>query len=161
MMSKDQAFIVSSEEEVLGLTQKWKKEGFRIVFTNGCFDIVHAGHVDYLQKAAKLGDKLMVGLNSDSSVKRLKGVNRPINEESQRTIVLAGLRAVDAVIVFQENTPINLIQIIEPDVLVKGGDYKGKEVVGAKEVKEKGGEVVLIDFVFSNSTSSLLKKLNK
>ena len=129
----------------------------RIVFTNGCFDLLHAGHVKYLEKAKKLGDILIVGLNSDESVKRLKGENRPINSFEDRAVVLAGLEMVDYVVEFSEDTPYNLIKEIKPNVLVKGADYSGKEVVGSDLVDE----VKLIEFVEGKSTTNIIKKIKE
>jgi len=141
---------VEELEEIL--SQKGKK---KVVFTNGCFDILHAGHVKYLARARELGDLLVVGLNSDASVKRLKGEERPINSQEDRACVLSGLGFVDYVVIFDEDTPLNLITKIKPDVLVKGADYKGKEVVGSEIVKE----VRLIDFVEGKSTTGIIKRI--
>ncbi len=138
--------------------KEWRKEGKKIVFTNGCFDILHAGHVDYLEKAKALGDILIVGLNSDSSVKRLKGKDRPINSQELRKRVLEGLKAVDLVIIFDEDTPERLIKEIKPDVLVKGGDWKIENIVGADFVQSYGGEVKTIDFVYDISTTKIIQK---
>ena len=130
------------------------------MFTNGCFDILHRGHVEYLAKAKDLGDKLIIGLNTDDSVKRLgKSPDRPINNEETRAIVLAALECVDAIILFNEDTPLQLITLILPNVLVKGSDYQIENIVGYKEVTENGGEVKTIDFVQGFSTTSILKKL--
>ena len=131
------------------------------VFTNGCFDVIHAGHVSYLRTAATMGDKLIVGLNSDASVTTLKGKNRPINKEQQRKQVLESLSCVDEVIVFDELTPENLIRQIKPDVLVKGADYQKENVVGAKFVENYGGKVVLIEFEHELSSTMILEKLNE
>ena len=131
----------------------------KIVFTNGCFDILHVGHVRYLQEAAKLGDILVVGLNSDDSVKRLKGPERPINGEIERAEMLGALGFVDYIAIFGEDTPLNLIKVIQPDVLVKGGDYTPDEVVGKKEVEERGGRLVLIPFVEGKSTTNIIEKI--
>jgi rfaE bifunctional protein nucleotidyltransferase chain/domain len=158
-MNKFSGHIEYEIKEILGLTQKWKSENQSIVFTNGCFDILHAGHVDYLQKAASLGDRLIVGLNSDDSVSRLKGPDRPINSQKHRATLLAALRCVDAVIVFSEDTPLQLITELLPHILVKGGDYKGKEVVGESVVTSKGGKLVLIDFVYNTSTSKIQERI--
>jgi rfaE bifunctional protein nucleotidyltransferase chain/domain len=130
----------------------------RVVFTNGCFDILHRGHVEYLFAARALGDRLVVGLNSDPSVRRLKGPERPVNPEEDRAIVLAGLAAVDAVTLFEEDTPLELIRALLPDVLVKGGDYRFDQIVGAPEVVEAGGEVVIAPLVPGRSTTSILKR---
>ena len=136
-----------------------RKNGKKIVFTNGCFDILHAGHVHYLEQAKELGDELVVGLNSDSSVKTLKGPSRPINNLEQRAKVLSSLRCVDRIVSFADETPIKLIEEIKPDVLVKGGDYKVKDVVGHKEVRSWGGEVKIIPLVPGLSTTNIIKKL--
>lgn len=134
-------------------------ENQRIVFTNGCFDILHVGHIRYLQEAAKLGDLLIIGLNSDSSVKRLKGPERPINSEAERAEMLGALGFVDYVAIFDEDTPLELIKTIKPDVLVKGGDYAPDEVVGKKEVEERGGRLVLVPFVEGKSTTNIIEKI--
>ena len=133
----------------------------RVVFTNGCFDILHAGHVKYLREAAKLGEVLVVGLNSDSSVKRLKGESRPINSQNDRAEILCALGFVDYVVIFEEDTPLNLIQVIQPDVLVKGGDYTPDKVVGADFVKSRGGELFLIPFVEGKSTTNIIRKIEE
>ncbi|PAF51317.1 bifunctional heptose 7-phosphate kinase/heptose 1-phosphate adenyltransferase [Helicobacter sp. 13S00401-1] len=127
----------------------------KVVFTNGCFDILHIGHVSYLQKAKTLGDVLVVGVNSDLSVKRLKGDTRPINSEFDRAYILASLACVDFVVIFDEDTPLKIIESLKPDVLVKGADYKGKEVVGSKVAKE----VVLIDYIKDKSTTNIINKI--
>jgi rfaE bifunctional protein nucleotidyltransferase chain/domain len=131
----------------------------KIVFTNGCFDILHRGHVTYLNEAKKLGDLLVVGLNSDSSVKRLKGLDRPINSEEDRSFVLGQLKAVDFVEIFSEDTPLNLILKIKPQILVKGGDWKIDQIVGAREVISWGGEVYSLNFVDGYSTTSIIQKI--
>ncbi len=130
----------------------------KIVFTNGCFDIVHKGHVAYLNQAKSLGNYLIVGMNSDASVKRLKGLSRPINSELDRKFVLENLKAVDEVIIFDEDTPLDLIMQIKPQVLVKGGDWKIDQIVGAKEVLAWGGEVYSLDFHNGYSTTSIIEK---
>jgi len=129
------------------------------VFTNGCFDILHAGHVDYLEKARKLGDFLIVGLNSDRSVRAIKGPERPVNRESDRARVLAALGCVDAVVLFDEETPLNLIRELLPDVLVKGADWAEEDIVGGREVRGAGGQVVTVPLVENRSTTRLIKKL--
>jgi rfaE bifunctional protein nucleotidyltransferase chain/domain len=131
----------------------------KIVFTNGCFDILHRGHVTYLSEARKLGDLLVVGLNSDESVKRLKGPERPINRESDRQFVLSQLKAVDFVEIFSDDTPLDLILKVRPKVLVKGGDWKIEQIVGAKEVIADGGQVYSLNFVDGYSTTSLINKI--
>ena len=135
--------------------------GKKIVFTNGCFDILHLGHVQYLSQAKDLGDILVIGLNSDLSVKRLKGETRPVNPEHARALVLAALQFVDYVILFEEGTPFELIQKIIPDVLVKGGDYQKDQIVGADIVTANGGEVVVLDFVDGYSTTHIINQCNK
>ncbi|PKP51589.1 MAG: D-glycero-beta-D-manno-heptose 1-phosphate adenylyltransferase [Bacteroidetes bacterium HGW-Bacteroidetes-1] len=131
----------------------------KIVFTNGCFDILHLGHVDYLSKAADLGDILIVGVNTDASVRRLKGTERPLNDEMARTILIASLHFVDAVILFDQPTPYEIIQLVQPDVLVKGKDYKADEIVGYDIVTKKGGSVETIELVEGYSTSGLINKI--
>ncbi len=138
---------------------QWRARGEVIAFTNGCFDVLHAGHVTYLQKARAEADRLIVGLNSDSSVRRLKGPTRPIVGQEQRAIVLAALASVDAVVIFDEDTPIELIKAIRPDVLVKGSDYTEDRVVGAREVKSWGGRVVLVPIVEGQSTTGIVMKI--
>lgn len=149
--------IIPSEKISQQLLE-WKKNNQKIVFTNGCFDVLHYGHIQYLSKAAGLGTKLIIGLNSDNSVKRLKGNNRPINNEKARAAVLASLFFVDAVILFTEDTPLNLIEKVEPDVLVKGGDYEPQKIVGYDFLKKRGGEVITIDFVNGFSSTSIIGK---
>lgn len=148
-----------NKANIKSVISNWKDQKQRLVFTNGCFDLLHPGHLNYLLEASKLGDKLLVGLNSDASVKRLKGDSRPINDESSRAAFLASLFFVDAVILFEEDTPLNLIQLIEPDILVKGGDYSIEQIVGAKEVIEKGGSVRTLDFLAGYSTTNLIHKI--
>ena len=131
----------------------------KIVFTNGCFDILHLGHIDYLSKAADLGDVLIIGLNTDESVKKLKGNNRPINDQIARASMLASLFFVDLIIPFSESTPYKLIKTIVPDILVKGGDYKEEEVVGNDIVKASQGIIKIIDFLDGYSTTGISKKL--
>lgn len=132
----------------------------KIVFTNGCFDIIHRGHVEYLAKASDLGDLLILGLNTDRSVKEIKGPSRPINNEFSRALVLASLKYVDYVILFDEDTPIKLINFIMPDVLVKGGDYKPESIVGYEQVMANGGQVISIPFVEGFSSTNIIKKMN-
>lgn len=134
-------------------------DGKKIVFTNGCFDILHRGHVTYLNEARKLGDALIVGLNADASVKRLKGPQRPINNELDRMFVMQNLRCVDAVEIFEEDTPLELIKLIRPKILVKGGDWKIDQIVGGREVINWGGEVLSLNFVNGYSTTSVINKI--
>jgi D-beta-D-heptose 7-phosphate kinase/D-beta-D-heptose 1-phosphate adenosyltransferase len=131
----------------------------KMVFTNGCFDILHKGHILYLSSAAELGDYLVIGLNSDNSVKRLKGKDRPFQDEESRALILASLSFVDHVIIFDEDTPHELIDKVKPDVLVKGGDYKAEEIVGYDLVTARGGEVRIIEFVEGQSSSRIINKL--
>ena len=139
----------------------WRKFGDQIVFTNGCFDILHRGHLDYLSKAADLGDRLIIGVNTDQSVRNLKGSNRPVIDQETRALKLASLAYVDAVVLFDEETPLDLITALEPDILVKGADYSESEVVGAKEVQTRGGRVVLIPFLEGFSTSAIIERFRK
>ena len=147
------------QKDITKLIKKLKNRKKKIVFTNGVFDILHRGHVEYLAKAKSFGDILILGLNSDASVRRLKGKSRPINKQTDRAIVLLALESVDYVIYFSEDTPLNLIQSVKPDVLVKGADYKITEIVGADFVKSSGGTVKRVKFLQGRSTSSILKKL--
>lgn len=138
--------------------QQWRDQGFRIVFTNGCFDLLHRGHVEYLSKAADMGDVLVVGLNTDASVRRLKGPTRPINKEDDRALLLSALSFVDAVVLFGEDTPYELIREVRPDVLVKGADYRREEIVGYEFVTSYGGRVETIPFVDGYSTTKLINR---
>ncbi|MES2565987.1 MAG: D-glycero-beta-D-manno-heptose 1-phosphate adenylyltransferase [Bacteroidota bacterium] len=142
------------------LLQNWKEQNSRVVFTNGCFDILHRGHVEYLCHARDLGDKLILGLNTDASVKRLgKSPERPINSEDTRAVILAALECVDAIILFDEDTPLELITFVQPDVLVKGNDYKAEDIVGYDEVVSRGGKVMTIQLVDGFSTTKLIEKM--
>ena len=147
-----------SLEELLVILPLWKQEG-KVVFTNGCFDILHLGHLDYLAKASELGHKLIVGLNTDASVKRLKGASRPINNEQARAMMLTKLAIVDAVVLFEQDTPYEIIQHIIPNVLVKGSDYSIEEIVGHDIVLENGGSVIPINFLEGYSTTSIIEKM--
>ncbi len=139
--------------------KRWKLLGKKIVFTNGCFDILHEGHLEILSQAAVLGDILVVGINTDASVKKLKGDGRPVNQESFRALMLASLTIVDAVVLFDEQTPLELIRMIEPDNLVKGGDYTIEQIVGAEDVIKNGGEVNVIPLVKGYSTTAIIQKI--
>ena len=151
---------VVSQDQALKELKTWREKNKKIVFTNGCFDIIHPGHIDYLSQARDLGDILVVGLNTDQSVKRLnKGSNRPINDERTRAYVLAGLASVDLIVFFDEQTPYNLIKLLQPNVLVKGKDYEVEKIIGFDILKENGGEVITIPFLDGYSTSSLIKKI--
>jgi rfaE bifunctional protein nucleotidyltransferase chain/domain len=155
---KNKIFTYESLKWQLGV---WRFLQNRIVFTNGCFDIIHYGHIDYLSKAADEGDILIIGLNTDDSVRKLKGNNRPLVGEAERSFILASLRFVDAVILFNEETPYELIRYVQPDVLIKGSDYSIDEIVGSDIVISKGGEVKTIDFVPGYSTSGIINKIKE
>lgn len=159
--SAEQAHKICDLPHLIQKVDAWKKTGQKIVFTNGCFDLLHAGHVTYLEAAKKRGDKLVLGLNTDRSVSALKGPKRPVVNESDRARVLAALESVDAVILFDEDTPLNLINAIKPNIIAKGSDYTAEQVVGGKEVESWGGEIALIDLVAGRSTSNLIKKMNR
>ena len=139
----------------------WRFKDKKIVFTNGCFDILHRGHVDYLARAASLGEVLIIGLNSDSSVQHIKGSNRPLQDEQSRALIMAAMHFVDAVVLFDEDTPYNLIKTVQPDILVKGSDYNEKEIVGYDVVMAKGGQVKTIDFIEGYSTSAIVNRIKK
>ncbi|MCS7188249.1 MAG: D-glycero-beta-D-manno-heptose 1-phosphate adenylyltransferase [Bacteroidia bacterium] len=149
---------ILNEEDLERWLAYWRFLEQKIVFTNGCFDILHLGHVEYLEEASRLGDVLIVGVNSDESVRRLKGPRRPIQPVESRARLLAALEFVDAVVVFDEDTPLRLIQRIQPQVLVKGGDYTPNKVVGSEYVREWGGEVIILPLVPNYSTTALLSK---
>jgi rfaE bifunctional protein nucleotidyltransferase chain/domain len=148
-------------KDIKKTTEEFKNSGKKIVFTNGCFDILHRGHAEYLEQAKSLGDLLVVGVNSDTSVKRLKGKDRPINNEKDRAFMLDKLKPVDVVTIFTEDTPINLISEIFPDVLVKGGDWKEEDIVGSDVVKSHGGKVISLKFVDSYSTTAIIDRMSK
>ncbi len=152
---------IVTEKQLSNLMTHEHASGRRIVMTNGCFDILHAGHVSYLQQAAKLGDRLLVAVNDDASVQRLKGKSRPVNKLQSRMAVLAALGCIDWVISFSEDTPERLIHKLSPDILVKGGDYKADDIAGAGHVRRKGGQVIVLDFVEGYSTSSIIDQLTK
>lgn len=140
---------------------KWQIHNEKVVFTNGCFDILHLGHIDYLSKAADLGDRLIIGLNTDASVSKLKGPSRPVIDELTRASKLASFAYVDAIVYFGEETPLELIKTVKPNVLVKGGDYTIETIVGADEVSANGGEVKVIPFLPGHSSSSIIDKIRK
>tara|TARA_B100001248_G_scaffold217625_1_gene172790 strand:- start:366 stop:1778 length:1413 start_codon:yes stop_codon:yes gene_type:complete len=156
-LNKAEAYM--SLEEAESFAQSLRQKGKKIIFTNGCFDILHAGHVEYLEAARDFGDTLIVGINSDQSVKELKGKNRPLNKLEHRAKVLSSLRCVDAVVVFEDKTPMKLILSVKPDILVKGGDYKINEIVGNKEVVKSGGKVMTIPLVKGISTTKIIQKM--
>jgi rfaE bifunctional protein nucleotidyltransferase chain/domain len=139
----------------------WRFKSKKIVFSNGCFDVLHLGHIEYLSRARDLGTLLIVGLNSDDSVRRIKGPHRPVNNEEARAVTLAALSFVDAVILFDEDTPYDLIKLVQPDILVKGKDYDGKEIIGSDVVKGKGGEVVTIELTKGYSTTHTIEMAQK
>ena len=151
--------IFSTNTALAKQVTSWQLHNEKVVFTNGCFDILHLGHIDYLTKAADLGDRLIVAVNTDSSVSALKGPSRPIIDEETRAMKLASLVFVDAVILFGEETPLKLITEVRPNVLVKGGDYTIDTIVGASEVQDNGGEVVVIPFLEGHSTTSIVNKI--
>lgn len=148
-----------NREELLAWRDELRRRDETLVFTNGCFDILHVGHIRQLEQAAALGDRLIVGLNSDDSVRRLKGPSRPFVSLEDRAELLAALRVVDSVAAFDEDTPFELISFVKPDVLVKGGDYKPDEVVGKDVVESLGGRVVIIPFIPGRSTSGLIERI--
>ena len=150
---------IQNKEDAERLINGWHLKGDAVVFTNGCFDMLHYGHIDYLAKAKSLGNRLVVGLNSDDSVSRLKGKNRPINDLPTRTHLLAALQFVDLVVVFEEDTPLELIQQLRPDILVKGGDYQANQIVGADFVLANGGKVLSLPFVEGYSTTNIEQKI--
>jgi rfaE bifunctional protein nucleotidyltransferase chain/domain len=152
--------VLTLEQTILRFGRE-KRNGKRVVFTNGCFDLLHPGHIRSLETARALGDALVVGLNSDESVKTLKGPGRPVIPEQERAEILASLECVDAVLVFDELTPQKVIAALLPDVLVKGGDWPGNQIVGREEVEAAGGKVVLVDVVEGYSTSEILKKIRR
>jgi len=150
---------VVSRKNAKTIVSDWQNSNKKVVFTNGCFDIIHRGHIDYLRKSRELGDYLVLGLNSDNSVKRLKGVPRPYQSESDRAEILCNLSSVDIVTIFKEDTPLELICELRPDIIVKGGDYDLNSIVGAKEVQSWGGKVKIIPFLKGYGTSKLIEKI--
>lgn len=150
---------IVSAEEAATMVDIWHFMGLKVVFTNGCFDILHYGHVNYLSRAANLGSRMVVGVNSDASVRKLKGVTRPVQDELSRAHLLASMFFVDAVVIFDEDTPYELIKTLQPDVLVKGSDYTIDKIVGADIVIARGGKVETMDFIDGYSTSSIINKI--
>lgn len=153
--------MLVSRELAKNIIEVAKQKENKIVFTNGCFDILHVGHVRYLRESKKLGDILIVGMNSDDSVRRLKGESRPVNCEDDRAEVLCALECVDYVSIFDEDTPFELISTIIPDIITKGGDYNPDQIVGADIVAQNGGKVVVINYVEGKSTSKVIEKINQ
>lgn len=152
---------VKTLKELTNIILDLKSRGKKIVFTNGCFDLLHYGHLKYLEKAKAKGDILVVAINSDSSVKKIKGNNRPITGEKDRARMIAGLGCVDYVVVFKEKTPLEVIKILKPDILVKGSDWKKNNIVGREVVLKKGGRVLILSFLKGYSTTKLIKKIAK
>lgn len=152
---------ILNRDALAQLAKQWHAEGKKIVFTNGCFDILHRGHLEVLTTSSGFGDVLVVGLNTDASVKRLKGPERPVNDQDFRSWMMASLEMVDAVTLFDEPTPLALIEALQPDVIVKGGDYTPDQVVGATEVLARGGEVKIVPIVKGYSTTSLIEAIRK
>ena len=150
---------IYSLEDMVSTSKLWKQEGEKIVFTNGCFDLVHSAHITVLAKTADLGDKLIIGLNSDESIKKIKGKNRPIIKEGSRAFLLASLSFVDAVVLFSEENPYNLISKLLPDILAKGGDYQESEIAGSNIVRENGGEVIIIPFIDGFSSTNIIEQI--
>lgn len=150
---------IQSLDQAIRTVEGWKRKGQVLVFTNGCFDILHVGHIDYLEKARREGDRLIIGLNTDVSVRGLKGKGRPINDEESRGRLLAALSFVDLVIPFNESTPMELIKAVQPDILVKGSDYEVENIVGAKFVMENGGKVITLDLIQGISTTHIIEKI--
>jgi D-glycero-beta-D-manno-heptose 1-phosphate adenylyltransferase len=152
---------IKSVTEAKATVKAWQGENLQVVFTNGCFDLLHLGHVDYLEKARNLGHRLIVGLNTDDSVSRFKGPERPLQDQHSRARILAALQFVDLVVLFNEDTPLNLISELVPDILVKGSDYLAENIVGADVVKSAGGKVETIEFVLGYSTTKIIEKIKR
>jgi len=148
-------------QQFLARRERMSKGKNKMVFTNGCFDLIHRGHIEYLREASRLGDFLVIGLNSDESVKRIKGPNRPLVNQEDRAIVLSALRFVDYVIIFEEDTPLRLIKAIKPDILVKGGDWKAEDIVGGDFVQSYGGRVLSLPYREGYSTTQLIERIIK
>jgi rfaE bifunctional protein nucleotidyltransferase chain/domain len=148
-------------EHAKSIISLWQFKNEKIVFTNGCFDILHRGHLEYLLQAAALGHRLVIGLNSDESVSRLKGPSRPVHKIGDRAFALASLRCTDLIVPFEEDTPLELIEFLQPNILVKGGDYTIESIVGAKETLQRGGKVEVLSFKEGYSTTSLIDKMKK
>jgi len=157
-MNRDKIFSLNELKDVLGL---YRNTGGRIVFTNGCFDIMHAGHAEYLEEARSMGDVLIVAINSDASVRRLKGPKRPVIGQQDRALMLAALASVDYVVVFEEDTPYELIKVLQPDLLVKGGDWAPDQIVGADIVLAKGGGVMSLPFRPGLSTTTIIARIRE
>lgn len=156
-----QSKIFANREAIRPTIAQWAEEDQRVVFTNGCFDIVHKGHIDYLYEASKLADRMVIGLNTDASVQVLKGEGRPVNNNEARALIIAALGFVDMVVFFGEDTPKELIDVVQPDVLTKGSDYIAENIVGYNTVMAKGGQVITIDLTDGFSTTALIKRIKK
>jgi len=152
---------ICDKSRLMQRAAQWRAHGETLVFTNGCFDLLHVGHVMSLEYARRAGDRLIVGLNGDQSVQRLKGLARPVVTENERAFILAALGCVDAVIVFAEDTPLSILEWLKPDVLVKGGDYREEQVVGREIVQAYGGRILIAPFIPNRSTTSLITRLNR
>jgi rfaE bifunctional protein nucleotidyltransferase chain/domain len=152
---------IVNKDELITLLSEWHNTNRKIVFTNGCFDLIHRGHVEYLNHAKSYGDLLLVGINSDESVRRIKGKNRPFINEKDRAYILTNLVSVDYVFVFNEDTPYDLIKLVEPDILVKGSDYSINEIVGRDIVEKNGGSVIRVPLINGKSTTGLVEKIRK
>lgn len=153
--------IVNNYDTASTQVHVWQQQGLDVVFTNGCFDLIHKGHILYLEEARQQGDKLIVAINADKSVSKLKGKHRPIKDEDNRSLIMAAFSFVDLVVIFHEETPLELIQKITPDVLVKGGDWKPDQIVGSEHVLNNGGQVLSLQFVDGYSTTALENKIKK
>lgn len=153
--------IVFRKENLSQELNRWHFQNKKIVFTNGCFDILHRGHVEYLAKASDLGDYLVLGLNTDSSIRRIKGENRPVNDEYARAMVIASLSFVTKVVFFDDDTPYELIKFVKPNILVKGDDYKAEDIVGYDIVKENGGEIITVELTQGYSTTKIIEKFKR
>jgi rfaE bifunctional protein nucleotidyltransferase chain/domain len=151
--------MIVSLDELKKIREIYKKKSQKVVFTNGCFDLIHAGHVDYLTKAKNLGDVLVVGLNTDNSIRRIKGEKRPILKQDERAFILSSLKPVDYVCFFDEDTPAEIIKELIPDILIKGSDWSIDKIVGREIVEENGGKVITIDFVNNQSTSNIINTI--
>jgi D-glycero-beta-D-manno-heptose 1-phosphate adenylyltransferase len=151
--------LINQFSESMHILESWRRLSKTIVFTNGCFDIIHAGHIDLLRRCASSGDKLVIGLNSDESVKRIKGNNRPINNQKNRSMILEAIKYIDLVVIFDEDTPYNLINSIRPDILIKGGDWSPDKIVGRDIVESYGGKVLSLPLLEGHSTTNLLERI--
>lgn len=151
---------IKTQRQLKTIVDRLKREGKKVGFTNGCFDILHYGHIKYLEKAKQLSDVLVVAVNSDSSVKKIKGSGRPINKQFARIAVLSALSCIDYLTVFSEDTPLKLIKLLSPDILIKGGDWKMEDIVGADFVKSYGGKIITIPYLKGYSTTKLIEKIN-